>query len=295
MNLRQLEIFTSVIETKSFSRAAEALFISQPSVSISITQLEKDLDTKLLNRTTKLVTPTEAGMLLYERAKKIITLCKNTQSDVYEIANPNDFSKLERTLDICAPSLAADYILPEQIAKFRKKYPKITINVSSLDSCKIIKKVLDQELDFGIVGFKSKDDHLETKEIGHDQLVLISKTPLEQESLKEVLESMPFIDRETGSGTRECYQQYFKKMKIDRSQMNIMTSFTDTASVVQAVVHGLGVAIVPERATKRLEQDAIQICKHIELPARKIYLIRRKKHQLPTAAKLFVQELLKNN
>ncbi len=293
MNLRQLEIFTAVVETQNFSRAAELLFISQPSVSISITQLEKDLETKLLNRTTKLVTPTEAGNLLYERAKQIIQLCKNTQADVYETANPDDLAKLARKLDIYASSLSAQYILPAKIADFHREYPNVKINVRMIDSLNVIKKVLHQEIDFGIISIDPQNDNLEKIKIYEDKLVLISKEPANYKDLKTVLYNTNFIARKMDSGTRLIYDQHFQKLKINREQLNITTSFNNTTSVINAVASGLGIAIVSELAARCcIQQQLVHVVPNIDLPKRNYYIIKRKGHQLSTAARLFTELLL---
>ena len=148
MNLKQLEAFVQVAEKKNFSRAAKAMFLTQPTVSAHISGLEKELNTRLLIRNTKDVELSEEGERLYEYAKQITLL---TEQIVQEFGSEPDVEE-QSTVTIAASTVPAQYLLPEILAKFRQKYPKEQFQILESDSTGVVEQVAARTVDIGLTG-----------------------------------------------------------------------------------------------------------------------------------------------
>ena len=136
MDFRQLEAYITVYELKNFSKAAEKMFLSQPSVSAYINALEKELQTQLIFRSTKEFQPTKAGMLFYQYARDILSLRDNSLHSIRNITDSNTGN-----IDILASSVPSQYILPELLGDFHKLYPNVTFNLTQADSMKVIEGI----------------------------------------------------------------------------------------------------------------------------------------------------------
>ena len=116
MDFKQLEAFVYVVKLKSFSKAAQRIYLTQPTISAHINSLEKELDTKLIERGTKYVYPTKPGSILYQYAVKMLNLREDA---VCSVKNYN--KELKGTLTICASTVPSQNILPKVIAAFREE------------------------------------------------------------------------------------------------------------------------------------------------------------------------------
>ena len=123
MDFKQLEAFVYVVKLKSFSKAAQRIYLTQPTISAHINSLEKELDTKLIERGTKYVYPTKPGSILYQYAIKMLNLRDDACCSV-----KNYNKELKGTLSICASTVPSQYILPKVVSAFREEYPHVTFN-----------------------------------------------------------------------------------------------------------------------------------------------------------------------
>ena len=150
-DLRQLEIFSKVVELGSFSKAAEAVLLAQASVSERIATLEGAVGTRLLDRLGRQVVPTKAGELLYKHALLLLEM-KRTASLEIEY-----FLGVKRgEVHMGASTIPGEYILPGLIGRFRKKFPLISVRLSIADTREIEDRVLGGDFELGIIGFKSR-------------------------------------------------------------------------------------------------------------------------------------------
>ena len=117
MDFKQLEAFVYVVKLKSFSKAAQRIYLTQPTISAHINSLEKELDTKLIERGTKYVYPTKPGSILYQYAIKMLNLRDDACCSV-----KNYNKELKGTLSICASTVPSQYILPKVVSAFREEY-----------------------------------------------------------------------------------------------------------------------------------------------------------------------------
>ena len=149
MELNQLKVFCAVVEHKSFSRAGEAMFLSQPTVSFQIRSLEQELGTRLLDRRGRAVTVTRSGEVLYRYARNILQLADEAEQTIQQLKGLT-----KGALTIGASTIPGEYILPGLLADFKVKYPGIDINLVIGDTKGIINKVIDNEVEIGVVGTK---------------------------------------------------------------------------------------------------------------------------------------------
>ena len=243
MDIKQLEIFTKIVELKSFSKAAEAVYLTQPTVSGHIQSLEEELGQRILDRLGREVVPTKAGKVLYEYAKKMVGLRDEAGQALDQL-----MGRMKGEIVIGGSTIPGEYLLPSIIGRFREKYPEITVVLKIGDTSDIVNRVLTGECEVGIVGSRVDDSWLEYREFVKDELVLIAspKYPLPKKgdvTAKE-LASIPFVMRERGSGSRMTIEKRLSEIGIDPSEINIVAEMGSTEAVKQAVKVGLGVSIV---------------------------------------------------
>ena len=259
LDLWQLEIFCAVAELESFSRAAEALFVSQPTVTSHISALEKRLGVKLFDRTTRKVTLTPAGKLLYHHAKVLLAAHEAAMQELSRFQGG-----LMGRLTLGASTIPAHYLLPSLMAKFRREFPETQLIMRIGSSGEILDGVLNGELELGVIGFKPDEPQIRTIPLWSDEVVLIVPPEHEWSERSFVpiaeLSNQSFVFREEGSGTRKTFEQFLLKHKISPRQLKIVAEVGSTEAVKQFVAAGGGVGFVSIRAVDcEAEQERLKI------------------------------------
>ncbi|MHB8843642.1 MAG: selenium metabolism-associated LysR family transcriptional regulator [Nitrospirota bacterium] len=247
MDLHQIEIFCSLIRHKSFSRAAEALLLSQPTVSGHIKNLETELGVKLLDRMGKRVLPTEAGEVLYRHGLKLLEERDRTRQEIDSLSGT-----VSGLLRLGGSTIPGAYILPPFIGAFRKKHPAVSVQLMIDDTARVTEAVLAGELMIGIVGARVADPRLEVHPFETDELVVAVPArhgwAKKRTIAPDALVGEPFILREEGSGTRRIMEDRLDKAGISVADLNLSAIVGSSDAVRQAVKAGLGVAILSRRA-----------------------------------------------
>src|SRR6266850_3566534 len=168
MDVRGLEVFLSVAKHLNFTRAGEEVHLSQPSVSVRIRQLERDLGSKLFEQLGKRIALTEAGQLLLPYALRVMAAMDDALHAIDELKG------LERgSLRIGASTTPGMYLIPRTIAQFKQQYPKIDVHLAVKDTRQIEEGVIRNEFDFGFVGGHLAGDEVDVMPWTTDELVLI--------------------------------------------------------------------------------------------------------------------------
>ncbi len=258
LDLWQLEIFCTVVELKSFSRAAEALFLSQPTVTSHIMALEKRLGVKLFDRTTRKVKPTPAGELLYKRVKALLMGHEAMLQELSQFQGG-----LMGRLFFGASTIPAHYLLPPLMAKFHRQFPQTRLFMQVGSSIQILESVLGGELEMGVIGVKQDAPNLKFVPLWSDEIVLIvhpehdwakrSFVPISE------LSTQPFVFREEGSGTRKIFEQFLLQSGFPPHQLTVVAEVGSTEAVKQFVAAGGGVGFVSIRAISDEEQKRLKI------------------------------------
>lgn len=254
ITIRHLKIFIAVAETKKMSIAAEHLYISQPTVSQTISELEQYYNTKLFERYPKELYITNAGSVLLEYANHVVKSFDNLNETMLK-------SEYNNTLRIGGTLTVGNCILCQILDELKLVNPKIDVSVQ-IDNTKTIENMLLQnELDVAIVEGNITKKEIITKPIIKDCLVLIcSKNhAFAKESFvsKELLSQENFILREKGSGTRELFENF---MFVNQLSLNIKWESSSSSAIKQAVMHNYGLSVISARLIrKELENNDLCI------------------------------------
>ncbi len=292
MDLWRLEVFCKVLELRSFTKAAEAVLLTQPTVSEHIRTLEEMVGEKLVDRLGREALPTPAGQILYRYAQKILRL---RQEAIEAIATYK--GDLSGRLVLGASTIPGTYILPRIIGSFKARHPSIELTLKILSTGQIVEAVLRGDLEFGLVGSNWKDRRLKTEEIFSEELVLAIYPEHPWRSRDEVgmeeLYGESFILRERDSGTRMVTTQILEAHGFDFSKLFVVAEMATTQAVVQSIKARIGISILSREA---VEED-LQHGSLVAVPIRGIrfhrpfYLMQRTGRQLSPLCEAFLEYL----
>jgi DNA-binding transcriptional LysR family regulator len=254
LDLHKLEIFYWVAELGSFSQAAELFSLRQPTVSAHIQELEKSLGGKLLYRIRGRVSLTPLGQLMIERARNLLALKRETLGAVEQF-----HGTLTGELWVGGSNIPGEYLLPQKLGAFAKKYPDVRPILRIGDSASIVEDILDGKVELGFVGLKNDDARLRFEKIWHDEMILaVGKDhPWSRRKYVQLtdLRSQKFISRERGSGTLDSFRQFLVTHgQSPDDLLRISMELGSTESVKQAVMAGFGISIL----------SRISICHELE-------------------------------
>ena len=288
MEDHRLKAFCLVVEMKSFSKAAEAKFMTQSAMSHLIKNLEDELGVKLLSRQGKTVIPTPAGRIFYEHASKLLELYKKMENDVYALVR-----KVKGPLYIGASTTAATYLLPQVFYNFSRNHPEVQIELSVSNTEKIIVDLQEGKIDLGVAEGNIKNRTVFLEEIAEDDIVIIASddNPLTKKHplIPHDLITQPFIMPETGSGIREFIDDFFHATKIDPKDVKILMTLGNPELIVQMVQSGIGISFVSKWSVfKAIKDESIKLLnisgKKLK---RKFYLVSKEKEPSTMVVKTF--------
>lgn len=267
MTLDQLRVFLAVVEYSHFTRAAEALYVSQPAVSAAIQNLEEQYGVRLFHRIGRQIEITEAGKLLQAQAQKIIDQVALTERGLQEL---NDLQRGE--LKLGSSLTIGNYWLPEKISQFKRHYPGISVNCSLGNTEAICEGTATGQFDLGLVEGEVKPSHkscLEEEIVGGDRLLIVvgkfhpwfERTEI---SLTE-LSTTEWVMRESGSGTQQRFEQALRNWGIDLTELNIILVFSSGEMVKAAIESGVGATAISELMVKKeLQLDTLRAIQVID-------------------------------
>jgi DNA-binding transcriptional LysR family regulator len=290
MIIEALRVFVTVTEQSHFSKAAELMNISQPGVSLHIRNLENEIGAKLLHRSPKQVRLTEAGHILYQKAKQILRLYEEAKQDVRLLQD-----QVTGTIHIGASFTIGEYVLPKQLAAFAAQYPLVAIEVTIGNTEEIVQAVRTNELDIGLIEGETQAVDLHIIPYMKDEMIIIAPSdhPLSSQRFinGEMLQNQVWVLREIGSGTRAYSDQFIQGAGITPKRTYI---FNSSQSVKESVVAGLGIAML-SRWIVRKELELGELTE-LRLRAasleRSFSIIRHKEEKTMMAAHMFIQRLL---
>lgn len=294
MDFKQIEAFVFVAKYKSFSRAAEKLLLSQPTISTHINTLEEELGVRLFERLSKEVVLTEAGQIFYPYAVDMLDLRERSHEAVKEFLN-----EISGNLRIGSSTILSEFILPEVIKEFKVEFPKTFFAMDVNDSQSIIQRVSDGILDLAIVARKIPKKDLEYKPFFKDKIVLAVHKDhrfytRDSIFLEEILNEN-FIIRQIGSGTRAAVEHALKMKGFDFDSLNAVAMLSTTHSIIQAVKRSLGIAFMSSVAIRNETcSGEIRSIPITDLVVEKdIYIVHSKKKTNKKLLKQFVDTLMK--
>jgi len=293
MSLYQLHIFKTVADKKSFSGAAQNLFISQPAVSMHIKSLEEHFGTRLFDRNTQQVTITEAGRILYEYTDKILSLLDEAEKDISKLTG-----RIQGQLSVGASFTLGEYVIPKILGSFKKQHPQVRALLQVTNTEHIVNLVLKQELDFGLVENRVDNPGLIAKHFLQDELIVVLPTnhPLAEHQLILIdeLVALPLVLREQGSGTRKITEDRLKEEGVNLFALNVVMELGSTEAVKGAVEAGFGATIISKWAVqKELKLGTLVPVKIIDVSLiRKFYVIYNKDKFQTSVVEEFISFLI---
>lgn len=288
MDLRRLQVFNKVYECRSFSRAAEEVLLSQPTVSGHIKSLEDELGVRLFDRLGREILPTRAAEILHTYAARILE-----QVDEAQRAVDSFLGRLSGVLLLGGSTIPGQYILPALIGKFRTTHPEVRVNLMIGDASEVAERVMAGRVELGVVGATLEEDRLSFTPLMEDTLTVAAWPghPLEGRELTLAeLASQPMVVREAGSGTHMSLIRALATAGIREEDLDVVAQMGSTMAVMQAVRARVGLGIVSRRAL----DDCLHAGHMIELDVRGLdlkrsfYLVSRKKRTHSPAARAFI-------
>ncbi|BAC88942.1 LysR family transcriptional regulator [Gloeobacter violaceus] len=241
--LHQLQVFQVVARHRSFTRAAEELFLTQPTVSMQIKQLTRAVGMPLFEQIGKRLFLTDAGRELLATCEEIFTRLAQFEMTV------SDMQGLKKGQLRLAVVTTAKYFAPRLLGPFCQRYPEIDISLEVANRGRVLERLAENLDDFYIVGQVPEDLNVEMHPFLDDQLVVIAPyhhpLALQRNIPASRLVQEPFLMREPGSGTRMVVQQFFEERRLTpRVKMELGSS----EAIKQAVIGGLGIAVLSHHA-----------------------------------------------
>ncbi len=289
MNLNHLRVFASIAEHGSLTRAARALHVSQPAVSKQLGDLETDIGALLVDRLPRGVRLTAAGEVLFAHAQRILHAERAAESELRDLAG------LEAgRLSIGASTTIGSYFVPSLFGELHRAHPRVELELRIANTAAIRDAVLENRLDLGLTEGLVGTDALSVETLAGDELVAIAapghpalaRAPLPARALQ----SLPLLMREPGSGSRDVVEAALLERGL---RVHPIMSLGSTEALKNAVLHGLGVAIVSrltveyELRTGRLAELAL-----LDLRIRRdLHLVALRDKRMSPAAAEFIKLL----
>lgn len=286
MNLSELQVFLTVANERSFSRAAARLHRTQPAVSQAVRRLEESLNERLFDRSSKGGQLTEAGTVLLDYAKRLERLTHEAQSAMQELQD------LRRGHVLIGANEAASHVLLPVIKRFREEYPQAQIEVSRQPARQIAQEVLSRRLDFGVLTFSPRERGLAGLTLGEDELVMLihpgHALAKRRTVTMEEFRRQTVIAHNDPSPARERVLRLYEERD---TPINIQIALPSLDGIKRAVEMGLGVALLPKRCA--LSELASGRLKAVTVPGlqlhRKIQLVYRRSQEISHAADAFLK------
>jgi DNA-binding transcriptional LysR family regulator len=295
LEFNQLESFINVVNLKSFSKAAENLYLTQPTVSNNVQSLEKELGTVLINRNNKKISVTEEGELLYSYAVNMLNLRDKAACEVGKYKG-----RICGNLELSSSTIPQQYILPGYLKDFSRKYPNMTFTINQGDSKKVVDDVLKGYTNYGITGAVYESKQLEYLPFYEDRIVLAvansDRFSLEDygEIDVEVLKNEKLIMREEGSGTRKILEKALADADINLSIMDIVSSVESNVTIKKMVELDMGITFMSEIAIKN--EISLKLIKPLLVKGldirRQFYFVYSKNRYLSPLAEKFKEFLI---
>lgn len=258
---RRLQVFHAVAKHLSFTKAADALFMTQPAVTFQVRQLEEQFNTRLFDRAHGRISLTPAGVVAFEYAERILTLSVELEARLREMSG-----QVAGPLLIGASTTIAEFLLPQVLGEFMARYPAVVPRLFVANSEAVQERVAERGLDLGFIEGDSRLPSLASDVCCEDELqvvcapshALARQTAIVPRSLTE----HAYISREPGSGTREVVDRFLEQAGLGRDSLQVVMEAGSPEALKGLVATGLGFAIM-SRATVTKE---VRLCELVQVP-----------------------------
>jgi len=268
----RLKVFRTVADHLNFRQAAEALYLTQPAVTLQIKALEEELGVPVFDRTENKIALTEAGQILLKYAKKVEALTSVARQELARLVGQE-----EGDLSAGASTTIAQYLLPRLIGEFQRLHPKIRLSLIGVNTEKIVQGVLDGTLAIGLIEGPSLHRDVGEEPFVADEIAVVVPSKHEWAGQQVEIQQLckaPLILREKGSGTRRVVEAAFKAAGIQMKHVRVAMELDSTEAIKSAVEAGLGVGFVSRRSIqKEIKLDTLREAYVTKLSMRRTFAL----------------------
>jgi len=287
MNIQHLETFVRIIELKSFTKAADELCLTQPTVSKQIVDLERFFQVRLIDRTKRGLSPTAAGEILLKYARDFLSLKREAIEAIAAFRGVRSGS-----LRLGASSVPGVYILPPMLKKFKERFAGVDLTLILSDSKDITGRVENGEVDVGFVGSREEAKKIVYTQFLEDNIIFVAPLDFPDYMSLEDLTRYPVLVREPGSGTRKCFETALKKRRIKPEDLRVVGELGDTEAIKAAVRGGMGISYISNRAVREeLDRGLLKLLTIEGFPGvkRSFYIITKKDRSMSPQAEAMLR------
>ncbi len=283
MDFKQLETFVAAVDEGSFSNAAERLQLSQSMVTIHIRNLESELGTRLLNRTTRSMELSPDGRTFYNYAKQMLKLNRDS---IFALSRAN---RDEKSVNIVTTPYISRYYVAKRLVGFHRLHPEAAFNVITTSSADIHARLQSEEAEFAFCTMKPMNDAYSVRHCESASLVVITPDEVRFREIegpfpKALFGEEPLITR---SGASTLQQEFLRwsKLNIPEVKLKVAAAVDDTETIKQLVSEGVGIAVISEAAVRSETADGRLLAFSLEgtMPYH-LYFAHRKKYLSPEQA-----------
>lgn len=293
MNLRQLEVFIAVADSRSFSKGAEITAVTQSTVSQTILSLEEEFGIRLFDRTGKGALLTEGGKVLQDKALRLLSFAREIPAAMESFKGATAAS-----LRIAGSSIPGEYLIPAALPRMIRKCPSLNITLTQGDSQQVHEWLVSEQVELGVVGGHFPGAKLEFRHLCNDEIVLIAPKDHRWASggivrIDDLL-TEPFVLREAGSGTGQNSGMALVNAGINVDTLRTAAILGSSQAVTQAVIAGVGISFVSAVSVKDELTQGLLVRVPIEniVITRQFFLVKRKGRELSPAASVFAEVML---
>lgn len=297
MDVRKLEAFCKVYELQSFSKAGDELFLSQPTISSHVANLEGELGVKLFDRMGRVVMPTEAGHVLYHGSQSVFEHLEQARASIEMLRD-----KVVGELVVGCSTIPSHNIMPGLLNGFTARYPQVGFTIHTSGSDEVIRKVSEGVWPVGIVGTLPSEENLVAEMLREDEVAVVAASkaawcPQDHDAISmEALAELPWIMRAKGSGTRHVMEKALADIGKTLQDLNVRCRVETTCETLAHTLAGVGVSVTSELACKEFLDNGVLT--RLQVPqlagVRKFYLIYHKERYMFPALSKFVEYALSN-
>jgi len=246
-----LKTFVTLVEVKNFTKTAELLLMSQPSVSLHIKNLEAELQTKLFIRSPKQLQITPTGEILYDRAKQLLSMYEQTKQDILD-----HHSSIRGELTIGASFTIGEYILPSLLFELQQNHPELMLHVVIGNTNEIVQSVKLYEVDIGLIEGQTNEKELSVHPFLQDELFIVSSKDhplaMKDEVTFSELQNQAWVSREIGSGTREYLNHVIRSNGL---KVKSLLSISSNQGIKETIIQGIGLTLLSRSVINREVQN----------------------------------------
>ena len=263
-----------IIELRSFTKAAEELGLTQPTVSKQIVDLEQFFQVRLIDRTKRSLALTRAGEILFKHAKDFLSLKRETIDAMASFRGLKSGS-----LRLGASSIPGVYILPPILKAFKGRFGGVDLTLVLSDSQNIADRVENGDVDIGFVGSREETKRIAYKQFLEDSIIFIAPLDFPEAIDIHDIAKYPLLVREPGSGTRKCFETALLKRHLKPEDLHVVGELGDTEAIKAAVREGMGISYISNRAVREeLSRGLLKVLSVKGFPGvkRSFYIITKK-------------------